>query len=92
MSYKLIHNENANEYEYHIDGFIAHITYEIRENKYFLTHTVVPKELGGKGIAKMLLIDVLNEIKKTDLKVVGVCSYVIAFSEKNPEWEFLFVK
>lgn len=90
MSFTLIHNETENKYEYHIDGQIAYITYDDQDGVMHLTHTVVPKELGGQGIAKKLLIDVLAEIKKANKKAKGVCSYVVAFEEKNPDYADIF--
>ena len=92
MSFNLIHNENENKYEYHIEGQVAYITYDDQAGNMHLTHTVVPKELGGQGIAKKLLIDVLEEIKKDGKKAVAECSYVVAFEEKNPDYAAVFTK
>jgi len=55
-----------------------------------LTHTIVPEELAGKGLAKMLLEDVLQEIKKADKKAVAKCSYIVKYQEKNPQASDLF--
>lgn len=85
MSYTLIHNEPECKYEYHIDGHIAYITYDDQEGKMHLTHTIVPEELAGKGLAKMLLEDVLQEIEKNGKKAVAQCSYIVKYQEKNPE-------
>ncbi len=90
MAYELIHNEAANNYEYHIDGLTCYITYDDQNGNMHLTHTVVPKELGGRGIAKELLLDVLEEIKKAGKKAVAECSYVVAFQEKNPDYAEYF--
>jgi predicted GNAT family acetyltransferase len=50
-----------------------------------LTHTIVPDELAGKGLAKMLLEDVLEQIKKAGKKAVAQCSYIVKYQEKNPD-------
>lgn len=92
MSFKLRHNETENKYEYHVDGHIAYITYDNDDGKIHLTHTIVPSDLGGKGIAKKLLIDVLEEIKKNNQKAVAECSYVVAFEEKNSDYADYFTK
>jgi predicted GNAT family acetyltransferase len=55
-----------------------------------LTHTIVPEALAGKGLARTLLEDVLQEIKKADKKAVSVCSYVVKYEEKHPELKDLF--
>ena len=91
MSHKLIHNQPESKYEYHIDGYIAYITYDDQNGEMHLTHTIVPEELAGKGLAKMLLEDVLQEIKKDNKKAVAKCSYIVKYQEKNPEASDLFV-
>lgn len=85
----LIHNEAENKYEYHIDGHIAHITYDNQDGVLHITHTIVPEALAGKGLAKILTIDVMNEVEKQGLKVQPQCSYTVAFMEKNPEFQRL---
>ena len=86
MSQTLIHNEAESKYEYHIDGHIAYITYdEDKEGNMHLTHTIVPEELAGKGLARTLLEDVLEEFNKTNTKVVAQCSYIVKYQEKHPE-------
>ena len=92
MSHTLIHNEDECRYEYHIDGHTAYITYEDKEGKMHLTHTIVPEELAGKGLARTLLEDVLDEIEKAGKKAVSVCSYVEKYEEKHPELSHLFTK
>jgi len=90
MAYELIHNENENKYEYHIDGHIAYITYDDQDGNMHLTHTIVPPELAGKGLAKMLLEDVLGQIEKDGKKAVAKCSYIVKYQEKNPEKSAIF--
>ena len=86
MSHKLIHNEAESKYEYHIDGHVAYITYnEDADGNMELTHTIVPDALAGKGLARMLLEDVLEELKKNNKKAVAECSYIVKYQEKHPE-------
>jgi predicted GNAT family acetyltransferase len=85
MSYTLIHNEPECKYEYHIDDHIAYITYDDQDGKMHLTHTIVPDALAGQGLAKKLLEDVLEQIKKDGKKAVAMCSYIVKYQEKNPD-------
>ncbi len=87
--YTLIHNEKENKYEFHIDGHIAHITYDNQDGVLHITHTIVPDALAGKGLAKILTIAMMAEIEKQGLKMRPECTYTIAFVEKNPEYEHL---
>ena len=82
----LIHNQTENKYEFHIDGHIAHITYDNQDGVLHITHTIVPEALAGKGLAKILTIAVMEEIEKQGLKMLPKCSYTVAFVEKNPEY------
>jgi predicted GNAT family acetyltransferase len=88
-TYTLVHNEAENKYEYHIDGNIAYITYDNQDGVMHITHTIVPKTLAGKGLAKILTIDVMKAIETQGLKVAPKCSYTVAFMEKNPEYQHL---
>ncbi|MBA6392210.1 N-acetyltransferase [Colwellia sp. BRX10-3] len=85
MSYTLIHNESAYQYEYHIDGHIAYITYDDQNGNMHLTHTTVPEKLAGKGLARILLEAVLEQIKKDNKKAVAKCSYIVNYLAKHPE-------
>lgn len=90
MSNTLIHNPDECKYEYHIDGHTAYITYDDQNGQMHLTHTIVPDELAGKGLAKALLEDVLKEIEKENKKAVAKCSYIAKYQEKNPDKSHLF--
>jgi len=91
MSHTLIHNTQACKYEYHIDGYIAYITYSEQKGNMHLTHTLVPEALAGKGLAKMLLEAVLEQIEKDNKKAVAQCSYIVKYLEKHPEASSFFV-
>jgi predicted GNAT family acetyltransferase len=85
MSHTLIHNTQECRYEYHIDGYIAYITYDDQNGNMHLTQTIVPEALAGKGLAKTLLEDVLEQIKKENKKAVAKCSYITKYLEKIPK-------
>lgn len=90
MAYTLRHEEQACKYEYHIDGHIAYITYHDENGNMHLTHTVVPEALAGKGLAKILLEAVLEQIKQDNKKAIAQCSYIVKYLEKNPQARHYF--
>lgn len=92
MSFSLIHNQDADQYEYHIEGHVCYISYEEKDGKLHLNETIVPEELSGRGIAKQLLIDVLEEIRKCGKKAVAECPYIVNFESKNPDYADVFAK
>lgn len=87
--YTLVHNEAECQYEYHIEGHLARLVYEDTDGVLHLTHTFVPEELGGRGIAGALVKDVFADIEKRSLKMKPACSYIVAYVEKHPEYERL---
>ncbi len=89
ISYPLIDNQKENQYEFHIGEYIAKIVYIKTQNKILLTHTEVPKQLGGQGIGASLLEKVLEDIQKKDLTLEPVCSFVVAYIQKHPHWRKL---
>lgn len=88
-NYELVHNEEASQYEYHIDGQLAQFVYDNQNGVLYITHTFVPKKLGGRGIAAALTKDALDDIEKRGLKVKPLCSYTVAYLEKHPEYKRL---
>jgi predicted GNAT family acetyltransferase len=88
-NYELIHNEAACRYEYHIDGHLALFVYDDQNGVLYITHTSVPKELGGRGIAAALTKDALEDIEKRGLKIKPLCSYTVAYLQKHPEYKRL---
>lgn len=84
---EFIVNYDKKRFELHTEGYIAFIDYILNnENIMFLTHTEVPKELGGRGIGKILVQNSLEFIKENDYKLAPICPFVAAYVKKNPEW------
>lgn len=92
-NYKLINNKSERQYEFHIDGLIPKIEYLInKETNVYLTHTEVPYELGGQGIGKQLVEEVLTDIENNNMYVVPLCPFVTSYIRKNPEWKRLIAQ
>ena len=90
--YNLIDNAEAGQYEFHIDGLIAKIEYKKKDDKIYLVHTEVPKELGGRGIASALAKQVLEDIEKNGFVLVPRCPFVVSYIKRHPEWGKLVMK
>ncbi|WJG11300.1 GNAT family N-acetyltransferase [Aliiglaciecola sp. LCG003] len=67
------------------------MTYDVQDGNMPLTHTIVPQELAGKGLAKTLLEYVFKQIKSDNKKAVAQCSYVVKYLEKIPDASEYFV-
>lgn len=92
MENKLVNNEAEHQYEFHIGALLPKIEYIMSGDKIYLTHTEVPGELEGQGIASDLVKMVLTDIQQKELKVVPLCPFVDKYIKRHPEWEFLVFK
>lgn len=53
-------------------------------------HTRVPAAMGGRGVAGALLNFMLEDARKTGLRIIPVCPYVRGQYARHPEWSDLF--
>ncbi len=53
------------------------------------THTVVPPEIGGRGIAGQLVERLVADARSQGFKIVPQCSYVEKKFDENPDWSDL---
>jgi predicted GNAT family acetyltransferase len=49
-------------------------------------HTLVPTEIGGRGIAGKLVEALIADARAQGWKIVPECSYVAAAFKRHPEW------
>lgn len=81
-------SESAGEYRAHIEGspLVGRLTWVQHDNVRAAEHTLVPTELGGRGIAGKLVDALIDDAREQGFKVKPVCSYVVKAFEKHPEW------
>ena len=72
-----------------MDGHLSVCGYELAEGRMVFTHTVVPPELRGRGIAEKLVRAALADARAAGRKVVPQCSYVAKFIERHREYQDL---
>lgn len=83
-------NEDEQRYELQVDNYIAIAEYIINNKGIvFMTHTEVPQELEGQGVASDLIKQVLTDIKEKGMHVSPLCPFVKAYIEKHVEWKSL---
>jgi predicted GNAT family acetyltransferase len=80
-------NEKKNRFEVNIEGKTACIEYKRKADKIYLTHTEVPSEFEGKGIASSMLKQVLHQIREEGIKMKSTCPFVSGYIERHPEWK-----
>lgn len=79
-------NETESRFECTVDGKVSVIEYESSPGKIIFTHTEVPEELSGRGIAKDMVVAALKHARDKKLRVVPLCSYVATYIERHPEY------
>ena len=75
---------------------IGRLTYQRRKsevggNTLIADHTLVPPEIGGKGVAAKLVEALVADARAAGDKIVPQCSYVEAAFRRHPEWAELLV-
>ena len=83
------HNAAAHRYEAVVDGHLSICEYELEAGRMVFTHTVVPPELRGRGIAEQLVRAALADARTAGRQVVPACSYVARFIERHKEFQDL---
>ena len=65
---------------------VSVLDYELGSGRVVFTHTGVPPQYRGQGLAAQLVQAGLQWAREQGLKVVPACSYVAAFLQRHPEW------
>lgn len=86
---KVVHNEAENRFEIRSGDHLAVAEYDLEDDAIVFTHTIVPEELEGRGIAKELVRTGLEHARAKKLKVVPQCAFVASFIKRNPEYKEL---
>ena len=82
------HDEKKHWFWTEVDNYLAHVAYELTENGGLdIRHTIVPEEIGGRGIASSLVREAYNYARANGLRPVATCSYAVRWLEKHPDYE-----
>lgn len=85
----IVHNLAAARFEAHIDGQLAVCEYRSNGDVLAFTHTEVPWQLEGRGIAAALVRQALAWARSEGLRVRPLCSYVAAYMRRHAETQDL---
>ena len=82
---------DAGEYHAHVEGsrILGRLTWITRDGARVAEHTLVPKEIGGRGVAGKLVEALIGDARAQGFRIVPECSYVAAAFDKHPEWTTL---
>ncbi len=83
------YDTQAQEFTTEVEGHRAELQYRLRDGVMTITHTGVPDEIGGRGVAAELTRVALETARANGWKVVPACAYAEAFMRRHREYEDL---
>lgn len=89
MSIDIHNNTDESRFETTVDGQVAFAAYLLEPGRITFTHTTVPDELSGRGIAGQIMKHALEHARNENLVVVPQCSFVVTYIKRHPEYEEL---
>ena len=78
-------NEARSQFELEANGSTALAAYSRKGDTLTFTHTEVPEELEGQGVATKLIEGALSQARVQGLKIVPICSFVRHYVEAHPD-------
>ena len=83
MDVDVVHLPDADRFEAEVEGATAYLTYERTGGTVAMTHTIVPPQIGGRGIAGHLTRAAVEWARGEQLEIDPQCSYVRSWLQKN---------
>lgn len=79
---------SAGEYQGQIDGeaAIGRLTWVQRGDVRVAEHTLVPPQIGGRGVAARLVEALVADARDQGFRIDPACSYVEAAFRRHPDW------
>ncbi|VEG12342.1 GNAT family N-acetyltransferase [Moraxella cuniculi] len=93
MTATITHNIAAQRFETLIDDKVAYLSYRIVDEQTLdYNHTIVPAELGGRGLGTALVKFALEYATDSRKKVIASCSFVANYINKQQNYHHLLHK
>lgn len=86
---EILHEVPEQRFVTQAEGHAARLDYIEDEGRLTITHTIVPPEIGGRGIAGELVRAALAYARDAGLKVDPQCSYADTWMRRHPEFDVL---
>jgi hypothetical protein len=83
---KVTHNAAESRFETLIDGRVSMLEYALDGDRIVMLHVGVSPEQRGQGLAGKLTETALQYAKENSLRVIPMCSYVVAYIRRHPEY------
>jgi len=87
VDYKGKHFREKNNIKIHIDKINPYVDYERKEDLLDITHTIVPKDLEGRGLGSLLVKAAFQYAMENGLKRRASCSFAALWLKRHPEFD-----
>ena len=79
---------SGEQYVLVVDGHEAVLTFQdVDGDKRITDHTLVPRELGGRGIGKKLVARAVEDARADGKSIVPTCWFVKQQIDRNQDWQ-----
>ncbi len=87
MTQEIAHDAARQRYSLVIGGVEAYLTYERPKPRHrLITHTIVPDTLGGQGLGKKLVAQIMSDVIAAGETVSSTCWFATGLIDKTREW------
>ena len=87
--YQVRHEPEQSRYSARVDGALAVAEYQRRGNTIAFTHTEVPPEIEGRGVASAIARRALDDARAEGSRVLPRCAFFAKYMEDHPEYNDL---
>lgn len=91
MAFDITHDRLTQRFTTVVEGAFCVLEYRLHDNVMTITHTGVPEDVGGRGIAAALATAAFDAARAEGWKVVPACAYAAVFVKRHPEYADLVV-
>ena len=85
----VVDNKAKSRFEMEVGGQLAVAEYRRDGDRILFTHTEVPPQFRGHGLAEKVVLFGLEVARRENLRVVPLCSYVAHVLQRHPEYQKL---
>ncbi len=86
MTLSVQHDRVAHRFHIEVEGMPCLLDYSLAAGVMTITHTGVPAEVGGRGIASTLTRFAMDTARSEGWKVIPACSYAAAWLQRHPDY------
>jgi len=80
---ELVHERDQQRFVLDINGELALVEYQVKNDALYLIHSEVPYALRGRGIGKVLVEKTFEKLTEEGYKAVAICSYIKAVASRS---------